>query len=121
MEIAIKIIGMVFALAGIVWVLKPEVLKRVMEFFQKGKRLYLVAVVRLVLAVVFLVAARECDVPWLIFALGIVLLISGLLTFVLGPERLKPILGWWQKRSCLLIRILGLFALAVGVAVIYSA
>ncbi len=121
MNIVIKIIGIVFILAAIVHFLKPELVKRIMEFFKQGKRIYFAGLLRLALAVVFLLGARECDITWVIVTLGIIFLISGLCIFMIGPERLKSIIDWWQKQPVLLLRVLALITLAFGAIIIYSA
>jgi len=121
MKIIIQSLGIVFVFIGIVYLLKPSILKRIMEFFKKGKRIYLAGLIRLVLAVIFLLAARECDIPWVIIVFGILFMISGLLIFTLGSERLNSLLDWWQRQSSLLLRLLGVIALAVGAIIVYSA
>jgi len=121
MKTIIQVLGILIVLVGIVYLLKPDVMKWLMEFFKQGKRIYLAGLIRLVLAIVFLLAARECDITWVIVAFGILLLISGILIFMLGPRRLKSILEWWQKQPTLLLRVLALIALAVGAVIIYSA
>ncbi|MBN2456015.1 MAG: hypothetical protein JXB29_05690 [Sedimentisphaerales bacterium] len=63
MDSIIKIIGIVFVAIGIVYLLKPEIAKALMDFFKQANRIYIAAVIRLALAVVFLLAARECIVP----------------------------------------------------------
>jgi uncharacterized protein YjeT (DUF2065 family) len=121
MDIVIQSLGIVFALAGIVYLLRSDVMKWLMEFFKKGKRIYFAGLIRFALAVVFLVAARECRHPWVIFAFGILFIISGLLIFILGLEKLKSIIDWYQKQSVLLLRVVAVIALAIGAVIIYSA
>ena len=123
MDTVVKIIGIVFVFIGIVYLLKPSVLKSFVEFFKKGKRIYFVGLIRFVLAVIFLLAANQCrtETAWVIIVFGILFMISGLLVFMLGAKRLKSILEWWQRQSSLLLRFMGLIALAVGAVIIYSA
>jgi uncharacterized protein YjeT (DUF2065 family) len=121
MEVVVKIIGIVIVALAIVYLLKPDVMKYVMEFFTKGKRIYLAGLIRLVLAVVFLLAARECDITWMIILFGILFLVSGLLIFVLGPERIKSIADWFQRQSIFVLRLLALAAFIIGAIIIYSA
>jgi len=121
MDIVIKSLGIVFALIGIVYLLKPNVMKWLMEFFKQGKRIYFAGLIRLALAVVFLVGARECRWFWIIFAFGILFLIGGLLIFILGPEKTKRMLEWWQKQSVLLLRVTAVLTLVFGAIIIYSA
>jgi len=121
MDTVIKILGIIFVFIAIVYLLKPEAMNRMMDFFKQGKRIYFAGLIRFVLAVVFLLGARECDIPWVIATLGIVFLISGLLIFMLRLEKLKSILEWYQEQSLLLLRVIASIALLVGAIVIYSA
>jgi len=119
--IVIKSLGMLFALMGIAYLLRPDIIKKLMGFFKKGKRIYLAGLIRFVLAVVFLVAARECRYPWIIFASGIIFLIGGLLIFMLGPEKIGRILDWYQNQPTLIFRVIALVVLAFGAIIIFSA
>ena len=121
MDIVIQSLGIVFALAGIVYLLRPDAMKWLMEFFKQGKRMYFAGLIRFALAIVFLVGARECKQFWVIFAFGILFIIGGLLIFTIGLERFKSIIDWWQKQSLLLLRVMALITLAVGAVIIYSA
>ena len=121
MDLVIKIAGILIGAVGIVYLLKPDVMKWLMGFFKQGKRIYFAGVIRLVLAVIFLLGARECDITWVIVVFGILFLIGGLLIFILGPEKIRRILDWYQKQSALLLRVIAVIALAIGAIIIYSA
>lgn len=121
MRTVIQIIGIVFVAIAIVYILKPGVMNRLFEFFKKGSRLYVAAPIRLGLAIVFLVGAGECKKTWVIIAIGILLLISGILVLVLGPKKLRPVIEWFQKQTELLHRAIALIVLAIGVVIIISA
>jgi len=121
MDIVIQSLGIVFCIIGIVYLLRPDVMKWLMEFFKQGKRIYFAGVIRFALAIVFFAGARECDKPWIIFAFGILFLISGLLIFVLGPEKVRRILDWYQKQPVLIFRVIAVIVLAIGVVIIISA
>ena len=121
MDIVIRIIGIVFVFMTIVYFLKPDIMKRLMEFFKQGRRMYLAAMIRLVLAVIFLLAAGQCRYFWVIFAFGVLFIISGLLIFILGPEKVKSYINWWQKQPVMLLRVMTLVGLALGAIIIYSA
>jgi uncharacterized protein YjeT (DUF2065 family) len=105
----------------IVYFLKPDIMKRLMEFFKQGRRMYFAAMIRLVLAVVFLLAARQCRHFWVIFVFGVLFIISGLLVFILGLEKVKSYISWWQKQPLVLLRVVALISLAIGAIIIYSA
>jgi len=121
MDIVIRIIGIVFVFMTVIYFLKPDIMKRLLEFFKQGKRIYFAGMVRLILAVVFLLAAGECKHFWVILAFGILFIISGMLIFILGPEKVKSYINWWQKQSVMLLRVMALVGLAIGAIIIYSA
>ena len=121
MDIIIRSLGIVIVVVGIVYLLRPDVMKWLLEFFKKGKRIYLAGLLRLALAVIFLLGARECDITWVIVVFGILFLMGGVLIFILGPEKLRRILDWYQKQSVLFLRVLAVIALAIGAVIIYSA
>ena len=119
--VVIKSLGIIFAVIGIVYLLRPDFLKWMMEFFKKGSRIYIGGVLRFVMAVIFLVGARECRYFWVIFTFGILFLIGGLLIFMLGPEKIRRIFDWYQQQSTLVFRAIALIVLIVGAVIIYSA
>ena len=121
MHIAIKSLGILIALMGIVYLLRPEIIKRLMNFFKKGRRIYLPGLLRFALAVVFFLGARECRYFWVIFASGIIFLTGGLLIFMLGPEKIRRMLDWYQEQPLFIFRIIALIVLAFGAIIIYSA
>lgn len=121
MDFIVKIIGIVIVALAIAYLLKPEIMEYLMEFFKEGKRIYLAGLIRFVLAIVLLVAARECDITPVIVFFGILFLISGLLTFIIGLERAKSIIEWYQKQPVFVLRLLALITFVIGVAIIYSA
>ena len=121
MDIVIKIIGIFFIVTAMVYIIYPAVAKRLLEFFKKGKRVYFAGLVRFVFAVIFLLAARACDIPWVIAAFGILCLISGILVFAMGLDKVNSMIEWYQKKSDTFLRLLGLITLALGAIIIYSA
>ncbi len=121
MDTVVKIVGIIITSVATVYLLKPQFMKRMMEFLKQGSRMYFAALLRLVVAVVFFLAARECDIPWVIVLLGIGLLVSAVLVFILGAEKFNSILEWYTKKPPLLFRLLALIALTLGVIIIYAA
>ena len=121
MDIVVQIMGIVILLIAILFLIKPDIMKRMVEFLKQGKRIYFIGIIRLAVAIVFLLAARECDITWVILTFGIIFLISGLLIFMLGPRKVKPMLDWFGSKSALFLRIMAVIVLAVGGVIIYSA
>ena len=121
MDTVIKVIGLLFMIMGAWLAARPEGIKQLMGFFKEGKRLYIAGGIRLVLAIVFLLSARECDVVWFIIAVGILFLIGGVLIFTMKLEKLKGWIDWWLGKSDVIIRSLLVFVLLFGALIIWAA
>ena len=121
MEIVVNILGILIIFIGIGYLLKPDIIKRLMEFFKKGKRIYFAAVLRFILAIIFLLGASGCDQKWIIATFGILFLISGLLILILGHEKIRQMFDWYQNQPVLLFRIIAAVVLACGAVIVYAA
>ena len=121
MKDIIRLIGVVFVIMGILCVFKPDVPKRLMQFFRKGPRIYLAGIVRLALAGVFLVGADDCRHKWVIVGFGITFMVSGLVIFMLGAVRLRKVIDWFASLPAPVLRGLGTIALAAGATICYCA
>ena len=117
----IKLIGVICVIAGIVYNIRPDIARRLMSFFAKGRRIYLAGILRFAMAVAFLVGAEQCSHKWVIVVFGIGFLLSGLLAFMMGPKRFGPILTWFAKQPNTIIRVFGVIALAIGAVICWSA
>lgn len=121
MVIIIKSLGSVFVLIGFVYLFRPIILKNLMVFFKKGKRVYFAGLVRFALAVIFLLSATQCRKPKIVGIFGVLFLISGILIFVLGPDLIRRIFDWYEKQSTVVFRVIASVVIAVGTVIIFSA
>jgi hypothetical protein len=117
----IKVIGTVIVFIGLVYLIKPTVLKGTMRFFAKGSRLYLAAMVRFALAIVFFSGARHCGIRWVIVLFGLIFLLSGILIFMLGLKNSKVIIRWYLDQPNLIFMVVATIVLAVGLIILYAA
>lgn len=121
MALVIQGFGIVLVVMGVVYLLKPGISKQIAGFFKKGKLIYLAGLIRLAMAVVFLLGARECDISWVIIVFGVLFLVSGIVTFMLGSQKAGTIIDWYQRQSNILIRVIAIIILAAGAVIIHSA
>ena len=119
--LVIKSLGIIFVLMGLAYLLRPAIIKKLMVFFKKGNRIYLPGLIRFALAIIFFVGARECRYFWIIFACGIIFLLSGLLIFMLGPEKIRRMFNWYENQPDMFFRVIALIVLIFGAIVILSA
>jgi uncharacterized protein YjeT (DUF2065 family) len=121
METIIRVIGTVIICIGLVFLIRPEIMRATTRFFSKGSRLYLAAMVRFALAVIFIMGARYCGRTWIIVMFGLIFLLSGLLIFMLGLQRAKGILRWYLEQPKFISRVIAGIVLAVGLIIVYAA
>jgi uncharacterized protein YjeT (DUF2065 family) len=121
MDIIIKGIGIIFVLIGFVFMVWPGVMKWLINFIKRGKRIYFAALLRFVLAVIFLLGAEQCTRKLVIAAFGILFLLAGLLIIILGPEKIRRILDWYNNQSLLIFRIIAVVPMILGAVIIFSA
>jgi len=122
MVMLVRFIGIVIVGMGVAFLLRPKLYKQYVAFWQLGKRLYLGAILALLIGIIFLLAvSSECRLVGVILALGILSLVKGAMLFTLGQEKIKTMLKWWQARSLLVLRLVALVAIAFGALLIYSA
>ena len=120
MRFVIGFIGIFIATIGLGFMLNPNMFKQVIVFAGKGKRLYLAGVLRLLIGIILLTTALQCEKPAIIIAFGVLFIIGGVLIFALGLEKVKSILSWWDKKPALAMRFMGLLAFIIGVLLVYA-
>ena len=120
MNKVILVIGIVIILWGIWVVIKPGIVKAILTRL-KGPLVYLPALLRIALGVVFLISVRDCQIKWLIMAFGIIFFAAGIAMFMIKPAKLQAFFERWANRAPLTIRLLGIIAAAVGGVIAYAA
>ena len=121
MVVFVRLIGIFISAVGLVLVLSPKGVKQAFDFVAKGKRVYLIGILRISFGVIFLLAASLCKWPEVIRVLGVFFIIAGSFIFILGIRKVKSLLDWWRKKPPLLLRLLSLLAVAFGALIIYAA
>ena len=117
----IQTLGIFFICAGIIFLVRPAIIKSVVGFFKVGIRPHIAAAIRITLAVILFLGAQQCRIHWVIITLGIIFLLSGLIVFAMGAKKAGLLMGRFGNQPTAFIRILSLIPLAVGSIIIYSA
>lgn len=119
-KIAALFIGMFLACLGILGVASPETFLEAVRFFQAPPVIYLAAIIRVVIGIILIVAARESRFRMIIRVLGILIMIGGLLTPFWGAQLASAILNSWTEGGSSIVRLWAVFSLALGVFVVYA-
>ena len=117
----VKFIGIFIVGFGVAYFITPSMIKQYMAFWKSGKRLYLGGALALLIGIIFLLAAGQCRWRWFIVAFGILSVAKGIWLFAISQEKAISIIDWWVKRPITFFRVHAIFAIAIGVLLIYSA
>jgi len=99
----------------------PERLLAIIAGWSADRRLHVAVGTRLVLGVIFLLGARSCRVPAVIYAFGVLAVLAAIVLLGLGSVRLDALIHWWSLRPPLLIGAWCLVGVLVGMLVLSSA
>lgn len=120
MEYIVKAIGILILAAGIVFIVKPDLIRTLINFAMVGKRVYIGGIVRLVFGALLLLGSFKATIPWIPITFGALILLSGVTIFLLPITKLHQLLEWFKARTDNHIMIMSSISAAVGVALIYS-
>jgi len=121
MVLLVRLLGIAIVFIGIIFSVKQKVLRNYILFWKNEKRLKAGGILALLFGAIFLMAAPQCRIVWLIVVLGIWSIIKGILLLVLSPKKMFDYLGWWNNKPASVIRYFGIAAIALGALLIYSA
>ncbi len=114
------VVGTLTAAWAITILFKPSWMKKTIDFFNKGRMVYLVIGLKNTIGIIFLIFARECRWTLFIIVLG-VLITSGTTLFCMLPlEKIKAYLDWWLARPVWMYRIWGVAATLFGILLIWA-
>ncbi|MFH1552808.1 MAG: hypothetical protein ABID83_04135 [Candidatus Omnitrophota bacterium] len=110
----VRLIGIVLTVAGVVFLLNPETMKRAIAFFAEGKRVYAAGCIRILVGIILLTAASQCRIAWIVFIIALLPLISGILVFALGLEKCKNMIKLWQEKPVATLRAVSVIPVVIG-------
>jgi hypothetical protein len=102
------------ALVGITGVFAPDLLVAIGRYVVTPAGLYAIAVVRVAVGIVLIMAAPLSRAPRLLRALGALALLAGLMTPLFGVERTRAVLEWESAQGTALIRAGAAVAVVLG-------
>jgi hypothetical protein len=124
MTLAVKIVGMLTGLTGLVAMVYPARLKRLVELFHKPGIVYGAVAIRMTVGTFLIYAAAYCRPEYysqqVVRGLGIITVASAFVIMLLGGNRTMQLLDWGLRQPASFLRGCGLAAVAIGVYLIYA-
>lgn len=119
--IIIRALGVIMAVVGVLLSSVPQKVMKFLPFFKVTKRIRLIGIVRLGIAVIFLLAASQCRWFIVMAILGIITLASGVIALTLKVKHIKTFMAWVEDRNEMFIRIMGGVVVLIGLLIIFAA
>jgi hypothetical protein len=108
------------AAMGVLAIFAPRRANDLARLFSDRPGLYTATAIRLVLGAGLLFVAEDSRAPMALRAFGVIILLVGILTPLLGLERHRRMIDWWLSVGRPIQLVWGAFALAFGVLLIYA-
>jgi len=112
--------GIAIAVLGALGIVVPASLLSISRPFLTPAGLYAAAGLRLVLGTALFLAAPPSRAPKTLRTLGVVIIIAGIVTPLLGVEHARAIVDWWAAHGSVFMRVWAAVALAFGVFLAYA-
>lgn len=112
--------GVLIAGLGLVGLLSPPALLEFVARWQTRGALLLAGILRVIFGVSLVLAAPGSRAPMAFLVLGVLTVVAGLATPLVGVERFAAILDWWRRRGSGTVRAWALVAMLFGLLVVYG-
>ena len=112
-------LSIVITVVGAVGSVVPTFLLAISRPFLTPAGLYAAAALRLVLGTALFMAAPTSRAPKALRILGVIIIVAGLVTPLIGVERARTIVEWWAAHGSAFMRAWAGVALAFGLFLVY--
>ncbi len=117
----LKFIAILLVIDAIIIITRPDFVKYYVGLLSQGVKIYIAAVVKAALGIIFLFGATDkSTLPWLIIVFGI-LAIGGAVFIVAMPQKARAMANWFTHRSFLTIRCFAIGYLLIAALLVYAA
>ena len=120
MAAIVLVMGLFIAALGGLGMAAPERLLGVLQRARNPSGLYAIAGLRLILGVALLWVASASKAPDVMRVFGVIALIAGIATPLVGLERFGKLVDWWQGLGNTVIRIWAVAPIALGLYLVWA-
>ena len=114
MLILANLIGIVILALGVLFLVLPGTMTKMISFWNQGKRYYWVGILRILFGAILLVAAPQANAVGVVVFLAVLFIASGVIIFALGAEKMSSYFAWCEGLPSLVVRLLAVITFAFG-------
>lgn len=120
MELVALLIALLVVAMGVLGMVSPDRLLTVIRLFERPGGLLFAGAIRVVFGVALYLAAPDARVPEVLRVLAVISFVAGLVTPMLGVERIGRVIDWWTARPVAGLRAWAAVAMAFGLFVVWA-
>jgi hypothetical protein len=120
MSAIVVMVGLLILLLSISIFISPAKLKRLLRIFMERRWWHFASAIRIVIGILFLVAAPDTHAPSVVRALGIMFILAGAAIPIMGVARIERLVHWWLARSESTFRLWAIAAAGFGMLIMWS-
>jgi len=109
-----------FMILGVIGLCAPQRLFAFAQLTTTPTGIYVAGGIRLAVGLILLSVASRSRFPTILRVLGLLAIVGAFVILALGSDRTRGIVDWILARDMILVRGLGLFALAIGSFLAYA-
>jgi hypothetical protein len=121
MALLVRLFGVAIVVMGLVFLTNSKALKQYIAFWKQDKKIQIGGMIALLFGIVFLMAAAQCRLTWLINILGIWSIIKGVVLLTFKKKKLYGYFDWWLNKPDSVMRVISVIVLIFGILLIYAA
>ncbi len=114
------VISLLVVAIGLLGVIAPDRLLRMVRIYERPAGVFVAGAIRVVLGIALFLVAPESRAPEFLRVIGVVSIVAGLATPLVGPVRIGRLVDWWTARPAGVVRAWAAFAMAFGLALVWA-
>ncbi len=87
MFVLARFVAVIFIVVGCILMLRPDIMKKLVEYVKEGGRIYAVGVLRIIVGLILMSVSPQSRISWVVFLLGVLAAASGITIFVMKKEK----------------------------------
>jgi len=119
-NLIVALIGWIIVAIGLLGIAQPHLMPTAVLGWPPDLLLYITVGTRIVLGLLLFFAAPSCRLPRFTRVVGVIAIVSGIISALIGASRLESIVQWVSARPSGIIRLLYALDVDLGALLAYS-
>ena len=117
----VALVGLLILAGGLLMLTVPNAIRASLQMFIDRRLMPVASLVRVVLGILFVLAAPSTRLPIFVWATGLLAIVAGVSMPIVGFRKVEGWATWWLKKSDGVIRRWSLLAILLGALLAWAA